>query len=105
VRAVRKRASSSTSAGCNEPLAARDIPIIEKSDVRVRKRTEVPTLVSHILVRRVRGGYPRKHLTLVEVGEWFSTPFLRCSRCPGRSGTQIGLLLITVSFERMKTRE
>ena len=34
-----------TSAGCNELL---DIPIIEKSDARVRNRTEAPTLVSHI---------------------------------------------------------
>jgi hypothetical protein len=61
------KASSGTSAGCNELLAAQDIPIIEKSDVRVRKRTEAPTLVSHILVRQARGGYPRQHLTMVEV--------------------------------------
>src|ERR1700694_4755745 len=84
------KASSGTSAGCNELLAAQDIPIIEKSDVRVRKRTEAPTLVSHILVRQARGGYPRQHLT------WWI--------CLGRSGTQIRLLLITVSLERMKTR-
>jgi hypothetical protein len=61
------KASSGTSAGCNELLAAQDIPIIEKSDVRVRKRTEAPTLVGHILVRQARGGYPRQHLTMVEV--------------------------------------
>jgi len=61
------KASSGTSAGCNELLAAQDIQIIEKSDVRVRKRTEAPTLVSHILVRQARGGYPRQHLTMVEV--------------------------------------
>jgi hypothetical protein len=55
------------STGCNELLAAQDIPIIEKSDVRVRKRTEAPTLVSHILLKQARGGYPRQHLTMVEV--------------------------------------
>jgi hypothetical protein len=42
-------------------------PDYEKSDVRVRKRTEAPTLVSHILVRQARGGYPRQHLAMVEV--------------------------------------
>ena len=63
---ARKRLGG-TSAGCNELLAEQYIPIIEKSDVRVRKRTEAPTLVSHILVRQARGGYPRQHLTMVEV--------------------------------------
>jgi hypothetical protein len=61
------KASSGTSAGCNELLATQDIPIIEKSDVRVRKRTEAPTLVSHILLKQARGGYPRQHLTMVKV--------------------------------------
>jgi hypothetical protein len=55
------------SAGCNELLAAQDIPIIEKSDARVRKQTEAPTLVSNILVGQARGGYPRQHLTMVGV--------------------------------------
>jgi hypothetical protein len=54
-------------------------PDYQKSDVRVRKRTEGPALVSHILVRWVRGGYPQQHLTTVEVGEWFSTPFMRAA--------------------------
>jgi len=70
VRAISTRsskASSGTSAGRNELLAAQDIPIIEKSDVRVRKRTEAPTLVSHILLKQARGGYPRQYLTMVEV--------------------------------------
>src|SRR5882757_662807 len=59
----------------------------KNSDVRVRKRTEAPAIVSHILVRRVRGGCPQQHLTTVEVGEWFSTPCMRAacaSEAPGR---------------------
>jgi hypothetical protein len=96
------KTSSGTRAGCNDLIAAQDIPIIKNSDVRVRKRTEAPALVSHILVGRVRGGYPQQHPTTVEVGEWFSTPFMRAA-CLGSSGTQIGLLLITVSLERMKS--
>jgi phasin len=59
--------SCRASAGCAELLAAQDIPIIEKSDVRVRKRTEAPTLVSHTLVRQAQRGYPRQHLTMVEL--------------------------------------
>lgn len=81
------KTSSGTRAGCNDLIAAQDIPIIKNSDVRVRKRTEAPALVSHILVGRVRGGYPQQHLTTVEVGEWFSTPFMRAacaSEAPGR---------------------
>jgi phasin len=39
--------------------------MIEKSDVRVRKRTEAPAFVSHNLVRQARGGYPRQPLTIV----------------------------------------
>ncbi|MEO6781665.1 MAG: hypothetical protein ABI196_12280 [Bradyrhizobium sp.] len=62
-----QKASSGTGAGCNELLAAQEIPIIEKSDVRVRKRTEDPMLVNHILVRQAQRGYPRQQLTMVEV--------------------------------------
>ena len=40
----------------NELLAAQNIPIIKKSDVRVGKRTDSPTLICHIFVRRVRFG-------------------------------------------------
>ena len=64
---IKMPGSCLASAGCNELLAAQGIPIIEKSDVRVRKRTEAPTLVCHILVRQAQGGYPRQHLTMVEV--------------------------------------
>lgn len=89
VRAISTRASkasSGTSAGCNDLLAAQDIPIIKNSDVRVRKRTEAPALVSHILVKRVRGGYRQQHLPTVEVGEWFSTPFMRAACAPEARG-------------------
>jgi len=61
------KASAAQAPAVTKLLAAQDIPMIEKSDVRVRKRTEAPTLVSHILVRQARGGYPRQHLTMVEV--------------------------------------
>jgi hypothetical protein len=67
-------------------LAATQDPIVKNSDMRVRKRTQAPALVSHILVRRVRGDYPRQHLTNGGVGEWFSTPFMRAacaSEAPG----------------------
>jgi hypothetical protein len=82
-RTSRLRASQAPAVMTSSPR----IPIIKNSDVRVRKRTEAPALVSHILVGRVRGGSPQQHLTTVEVGEWFSTPFMRAacaSEAPGR---------------------
>jgi|SRR5688572_27388384 hypothetical protein len=69
--------------------AARKYPTIEKSGVRVRKRTEAPALVSHILIRQARGGHPPQHLR----------------EAASKLQTQIRLLLTTVPFERMKTRE
>lgn len=89
-----------TSAGCNELL---DIPIIEKSDARVRKRTEAPTLVSHIFgqpgARRLSAAAPDLWWKL---GNGSRLRFCDAA-CAPSSETQIGLLLITVSFERMKS--
>jgi len=64
-----------------------------------------PTLVSHILVGQVRDGYPRQHLTTVEVGDSSRPPFLGCSVASEDSETQFALLLTTASLERMKTSE
>jgi hypothetical protein len=64
-----------------------------------------PTLMSHILVGQVLGGYPRQHLTTVEVGDDSRPPFLRCSVASEDSGTQFALLLTIASLERMKTSE
>jgi hypothetical protein len=85
-------------------LAATQDPIVKNSDMRVRKRTQAPALVSHILVRRVRGDYPRQHLTTVESGN--GSPRRLCvQHVPRKLRAQIGSLLITVSLERMKARE
>jgi len=43
------------------PRRARHHPDFKKSNVRVRKRTEALTLVSHISVCRLRSDYPREH--------------------------------------------
>src|ERR1700680_1177336 len=68
----------------------RNTPPLSKNPMR-ESQTErtLPTLVSHILVGQVRGGYPRQHLTTVEVGDGSRPPFLRCSVASEDSGTQI----------------
>jgi hypothetical protein len=65
----------------------------------------LPTIISHILVRQVLGGYPRQYLTTMEVGDSSRPPSLRCSVASEDSGQQFALLLTTASLERMKTSE
>src|SRR5260370_33688041 len=60
-------------------------PRLSKNPMRESQTERTPpTLVSHILVGQVRGGYPRQHLTTMEVGDGSRPPFLRCSVCLGR---------------------
>jgi hypothetical protein len=59
----------------------------------------------HILVGQVLGSYPRQHLTTVEVGDGSRPPFCGVACASEDSGMQFALLLITVSFERMKASE
>jgi hypothetical protein len=61
------KASSGTSAGYNELHAHKTPRLSKKFDVRVSKRTEAPTLVSHILLQQALLGYPRQHLTIMEL--------------------------------------
>ena len=63
----------------------RKTPRLSKNPMRESQTERTPpTLVRHILVRRVRGRYPRQHLTTMEVGDGSRPPFLQCSVCLGR---------------------
>src|ERR1700688_5055217 len=80
----------------------RKTPRLSKNPMRESETERTPpTLVSHILVRRVRGGYPRQHLTTVEVGDGSDLRFCSVACASEDSGTQFALLLITVPLERM----
>jgi hypothetical protein len=64
---------------------AAQVPRLSKNPMRESQTERTPpTLVSHILVEQVRGGYLQQHLTTVEVGDGSRPPFLRCSVCLGR---------------------
>ena len=78
-----------------------DIPIIEKSNMRVRKRTEAPTFVSHILGQ---AGARRLSAAAPDHGGSRGMVLDLCGTCASK-GTHIGLPLITVSLERKKARE
>src|ERR1700687_2160068 len=73
-REVRKALPERTSAyDCSERAVTisslRKTPRLSKNPMRESETERTPpTLVSHILVRRVRGGDPRQHPTRVEVG-------------------------------------
>lgn len=71
--------------------------VAKKSTLRVTKRTDGPVPVRHRSVRWVRrGASPRQHSP--ELGESFSALL-------EEPGMHIGLLLVSVSLERMRTRE
>src|SRR5258706_8477836 len=59
-----------------------------------------PTLASHILVRRVLGGYPQQRPITVEVwGASSRPPFMRCCVCLGRFRDATGIA-VDYSFAR-----
>src|SRR3984893_18006809 len=100
------RRQPTPSTGQSWTSSRRKTPRLSKNPLRESQTERTPpTLVRHILVRRVRGRYPRQHLTTMEVGDGSRPPFLQCSVCLGDSGTQFALLLVTVSLERMKISE
>jgi hypothetical protein len=92
-------------AGCDKLLPAQDIPIIEKFRCESQKANGSPGVSQPYLgqagARRLSAAAPdhggSRGMVLHAV--------YACSMCLGSSGTQVGLLLITVSLERIKARE
>src|ERR1700687_3246707 len=80
IGAITSKASCGASAGCDELLA--EIPRLKNPMRESQTERTPPRLVSHILVRRVRGGYLRQRPTTVEV--WEGSRAMRCSVCLGR---------------------
>jgi hypothetical protein len=106
IGAIALKASSGASAGCNELLPAQDTPDYQKNPMR-ESQTErtAPTLVSHILVRRVRGVVYGSARPQWKVGPVLDLRLCGAACASEESGTQRALLLITVSLERMKSSE